>query len=243
VVEVVDKAWRELGRLYMERAKRLDPWRATLHGIAHTQLRNVNNDREAIEVLHKISPSPGKTSCPLDKSALEKLAGLGFHNPTLTGETLCDKVKYADEWLKALKSCNRRRLMHMKMEGVNVYGLRWKGIDMSLLDAGCENPVIDIHMARYMAREDPEFLRALGLEKYDPSLVAKRIKAIHDSPNPAKYDELWERAVKRALSEGVPPGEWHVAIWLKERFSSMYPELSEEAKLELARRYVEKLFS
>ncbi|MEM4976424.1 MAG: hypothetical protein QXT64_03760 [Desulfurococcaceae archaeon] len=232
--------WRDLGRLYMDRARRLDPWRATMHGIAHTHLMRVDEDRDAIDTMLKLSPSPEKTRCPLDPTPL---IGLKFYNARKVVEYICDKVEHAGEWIKILRNCDRRRMRHMKMEGRDVYGLGWKGIDMTLLDAGCEIPVVDVHLARYMAREDPGFLKAMGLSRYDPDGVAKKIRTIQVSSNPAKYDELWKKARERAVSEGVPPGEWHVAVWLRERFTSEYPKLSEEARLELAKRYVEKLFS
>lgn len=237
---MVEEAWRELGRLYIEKARRLDPWRATIHGIAHTLLRRVDKDREAIGVMLELSPSPEKTSCPINPS---KLARLGFYSPTTVSKTICDKVRHADEWVKSLKDCNRNKLRLMKMEGRNVLGLSWKGIDMTLLDAGCDIPVIDIHMARFMAREDPEFLKEMELDKYDPEAVDKRIRVIQNSNSPTKYDKLWERAVKRAISEGLPPGEWHVAVWLRERFRNEYPRLSEDDRIEIARKYIEKLFS
>lgn len=237
---MIEEGWRRLGKLYMDRARRLDPWRATMHGIAHTHLMRVDEDRGAIGAMLKLSPSPEKTKCPLDP---RPLARFKFYSPARVAECMCDKVEHAGEWVKALRSCDRRMLRSMKMEGRDVYGLGWKGIDMALLDAGCEVPVVDVHLARYMAREDPEFLRAMGLERYDPRAIAKRIKVIQNSPNPAKYDELWDMARRRAISEGAPPGEWHVAVWLRERFANEYPKLSEEERLELAKKYVERLFS
>ncbi|MEM4563408.1 MAG: hypothetical protein QXI55_05745 [Thermofilum sp.] len=236
----MEEGWKEVGKLYMNSARRLNPWRATMHGIAHVHLRNVDDDREAIGAMLKLSPSPEKTKCPIDPS---KLAGLKFYNSKAVADCICDKVKHADEWIKTLKKCDREKMRLMKMEGRDVYGLSWKGIDMALLDAGCEVPVLDIHLARYMAKSDPRFLKALGLEKYDPNMVAKKIRAIQASSNPAMYDELWKMAKQRAAEEGMEPGEWHVSVWMKERFTSQYPKLSEEERIEAAKRYVERLFS
>jgi len=33
MVELIEEEWRKLGKLYMENARKIDPWRATIHGI------------------------------------------------------------------------------------------------------------------------------------------------------------------------------------------------------------------
>lgn len=237
---MIEEEWRKLGKLYIENARKIDPWRATIHGIVHTQLLNVNRDWKAIKAILKLIPKPDLTKCPINPS---KLKGYEFYSHKTVSETICDKVEHIDKWLEALKSCDREKLRTMKKEGVNVRGLGWKGIDMALLDAGCDNTVIDIHLARYLARTDPEFLKALGLRKYDPESVDRKVKIAQNYRDPIKYDRLWELARRRAEKEGVPLGEWHVATWLKERFRNAYPNLSERKRLELAKKYVKKLFS
>jgi len=234
-------SWREIGRVYMREARKLDPWRGVLHGLAHTHLTRVDLDRKAIERMLEIAPTvdEAKRVCPIPG---EKLRGLGFYRTETVAKAICDKAEHSDRFLSAVRRCGRDELKKMKLEGVDMYGLKWKGADMTLLDCGCEVPVVDLHLARYLARTDPEFLKALGLKEYDPKAVEKKLRLIQSSANPARYDRLWEIAKKHAEKEGKPAGEWHVEIWMKERFRSEYPGLTEEQRLELARNYVKNLF-
>jgi len=234
-------SWREIGKRYMDEARKLDVWRGILHGLAHTHLTRIDLDRKAIERMLELVPTvdSAKKVCPIPA---ERFQGLGFYKNETVAKGVCDKAYHSEEFVKAVRSCDRKRLRKMKLEGVDVAGLGWKGSDMVLLDCGCEVPVIDLHIARYLASVDPEFLKELGLKSFDVDLVDKKVRLAQISKNPARYDRLWNIAVKHAEREGKPAGEWHVEVWMRQRFSSEYPELSEEQRLELARNYVKTLF-
>lgn len=231
----------------MEKARRADPWKATLYGIVHTNLRDVDQDFNAVKRLLRVAPTPeaAKRACPLDPSLLE---GLRFHNLKIVTDAVCDKAEKAATIIPLFRACARKKLQRMKIEqlktgekDLDLVGLRWKGIDMTLLDNGCDVPVIDRHIARYLARQDPRFLEVLGEFRSNEELERK-LHQIQYSPNPMRYERLWRIAKKWAERSGLPAGVWHVSTWMKERFTSQYPNLSEEARLEMARRYVRKLF-
>jgi hypothetical protein len=236
----------ELGREYMERARRADPWRGMMYGLAHTLLLSVDNDREAVDRILSLAPSPeeAKRRCPIDPG---ELRDLGFRDTRLVARAICDRAERFEEVSRLFRSCSRERLKVMKQEQLrgrrelDLEGLKWKGIDMTLLDCGCEVPVVDRHLARYLSRVDPEFREKLGHPKSD-SEVEQKLRKIQDSKNPEKYEELWRIARRHAEYADLPPGVWHVATWLRERFRARYPEMDEEKRLELARSYVRNLF-
>lgn len=234
-------SWREIGRLYMNQARKLGPWRGLMYGLVHTNITRVDQDRRAIDRVLEFAPTPeeARRACPIPK---DRLAGLAFYNAEIVAQGICDKAENSERVLSAVRSCGREELRKMKLEKTDMVGLGWKGADMALLDSGCEVPVVDIHLGRYLARTDPEFLQLLGLESYDPDTVAKKVRYIQSSENPARYDRLWRIAKRHAEMEGRPAGEWHVEVWLRERFALAYKELTEEQRLEQARRYVRTLF-
>ncbi|MBW2674345.1 MAG: hypothetical protein JRD89_13205 [Deltaproteobacteria bacterium] len=234
-------SWEEIGRIYMRKAREAEPWKGIMYGIAHTHLMRIDYDKKAVDRMLETAPSPNeaKRRCPISPNVFR---GLGFYRTDTVSKTICDKAEHSDKFISAVRRCARDELKAMKLEGVDMYGLGWKGADMTLLDCGCETPVIDVHLARYLARTDPEFLRELGLKEYDPEAVSRKVRTIQISRNPTRYDRLWRIAKKHAEREGKPAGEWHVEVWMRERFRSEYPRLTEEQRLELARNYVRNLF-
>jgi hypothetical protein len=240
-------SWVDIGREYMERARRAPAWKSVLYGIVHTNLMSVERDKEAVDRLLSLAPSPeaARRTCPIDPRAL---MGLGFYGAGTAAEAVCDKA-VNPHVIPLFKGCRRKELMRMKLEqrrakerGLDLVGLGWKGIDMTLLDSGCEVPVVDRHLARHLARVDPRAREHLG----DPERAEefeKRLRRIQGSENPAAYEALWSMARERAEAEGLPAGVWHVAIWMRERFAWNFPKLSEGERLEMARRYLEKLFT
>jgi len=235
-------SWREIGKVYMRKAREAEPWKGIMYGLAHTHLRRIDFDKRAVDRMLEVAPSPdeARERCPISPRAFERL---GFYRTDVPAKAICDKAEHSDKFISAVRNCSRDEMKNMKLEGVDMYGLKWKGADMVLLDCGCETPVIDLHLARYLAREDPEFRRELGLKEYDPKLVEKKLRTVQNSSNPAKYDRLWEIAKRHAEREGKPAGEWHVEVWMRERFRTEYPDLEEKQRLELARNYVKNLFT
>jgi hypothetical protein len=241
-------SWEEIGRLYVEKARKADPWTCMMYGLIHSNLRSVAKDVEAAKALRRIAPSPeeGRRKCPLSKRELAELAKFDFYNLKTVAEGLCDKAVNYEKVAPLFKGCRRRELQEMKLEemktgrkDLDVVGLKWKGIDMTLLDCGCEVPVIDLHIARFLARNDPEARKILG----DPSKAEFRKRLSVAQKDLKTYNALWNTALSMAEREGLPPGVWHVKTWMKERFASEFPKLPEEKRVELARQYVEKQFT
>jgi len=237
-------SWVDVGREYVERARRADPWRSVVYGIVHTNLVSVDRDAEAAGRILEIAPSleEARRTCPIDP---RRLAGLGFRRAETAARAVCDKAE--NPWVVRLfKECRRPELKRLRLEvqrggGADLYGLGWKGIDMTLLDSGCEVPVVDRHLARYLARADPRAREVLG-DPEDWGAFLRRLDRVQGSDSPAAYERLWSIAVEHAEREGLPPGVWHVAVWMRERFAERYPRLSEGERLEVARRYVSRLF-
>jgi hypothetical protein len=243
---VVALSWEEIGREYMMRAKRADIWKGILYGIAHTNLSNVDRDRETVERLLELAPSPeaARRACPIDPAFV---ADLPFYKAETATTALCDKAENAENIIPALRSCARDKLQGMKREQIktkekslDLVGLKWKGIDMTLLDCGCEVPVIDRHIARYLMRVDPRFFKEMG-EPTEENFE-ERLREVQNSANPGRYERLWRIAREHAERSGLPAGVWHVAVWMRERFAKRYPKVSEEKRLEVARDYVRQLF-
>jgi hypothetical protein len=240
-------SWEAIGREYMAKAKRAEPWKGILYGVVHTNLLDVDQDTRAVKRILRVAPTPeeARRACPLDPGLL---ADLPFYNPKTAVDAVCDKAVNADRVIPLFRACARQQLQQMKREqlktgekGLDLVGLKWKGIDMTLLDSGCEVPVIDRHLAYYLNRQDPAFSRELGEPKTDTE-VEKKLYRIQSSTNPEKYERLWRIARGWAERSGLPAGVWHVSVWMRERFTRRYPNLPEEARLEMARRYVRRLF-
>ena len=245
----IPMSWEEIGRLYIEKAKKADPWTCMTYGLVHSNLRSVAKDVEAAKALKEIAPSPeeGRRKCPLPRSELAKLAKFDFYNLRTVAEGFCDKAVNYEKVAPLFKGCKRRELQEMKLErmktgreDLDVVGLKWKGIDMTLLDCGCEIPVVDLHIARHLARNDPEARKILG-DPSDAKEFRKRLDLAQDDLR--LYNALWNIALGMAEKEGLSPGVWHVKTWMREHFASEYPKLPEEKRVELARRYVERQFT
>jgi hypothetical protein len=112
---------------------------------------------------------------------------------------------------------------------------------MLLLDCGCETPVVDRHLARHLARVSPEARRVLDNPETDEEL-RENLYGIQRDDRPDDYDKLRSIAEDLARREGIPPGVWHVAVWMREHFKSLYPDRPEEKLQEMARSYVERIF-
>jgi hypothetical protein len=240
-------SWEEVGREYMEKARRSDAWKSMLYGIVHTNLLSVDRDREAVDRLLEEAPRPedAKRKCPLDPTLLRDL---GFYRPKTAVDAVCDKAENFERIAPLFKDCERSKLQEMKREQIktgrrelDLVGLKWKGIDMTLLDCGCEVPVIDRHIARYLARTDKRARAILG-DPADKAALEARLRHVQEAKTPEQYETLWKIAKEHADRSGLPAGVWHVAVWMHERFTERYPRLSEEKRLELAKRYVDSLF-
>jgi len=238
--------WVEIGREYVRRAREANAWVSILYGLAHTHLMEAESDVEAVKRVLKEAPTPeeARRKCPLPPTLFR---GLPLWNAKTFADAVCDKARNYELVARALKRCQRSRLQALKLERLksgaeelDTLGLRWKGIDMMLLDSGCEVPVIDRHLARYLARVDARVRELLG-EPSSPEFERK-LKLVQESPNPSLYNKIWEIAVEHARRAGLPPGVWHVAVWMREHTASRYPWLSEEKRLELAEMYVKRIF-
>lgn len=245
------KTWEDIGRYYMRKARELGAWKGFIYGLVHSFAFAVDYDKKAINKILKIIPTSDHldTRCPIDPKLL---AGLRLRNLALVSRAICDKKDFKDVFLEAVKECNRRKLQHMKMNKTNMFGLNWKAIDMILLDSGCDVPVVDIHLARYLMRTNPKLFDKLKkifpkakLDRPVKENIDKAIRLAQSSYKPDGYNLLWREAVKEAKKHpSLSTGEWHVAVWMKERFSRrQYAKLTERQRLELARHYVKKLFS
>ena len=245
------KTWEDIGRYYMRKARELGVWRGFIHGLVHTFAFSVDHDKRAIDRLLKIVPTSDHLDkrCPIDPN---RLAGLRLRNLKIVADAICDKKDFKDVFLDAVRECNRRKLQHMKMNKTDMFGLNWKAIDMVLLDSGCDVPVVDIHLARYLIRKNPRLFEKLKelfpkakLDEPTKENIDKAVRLAQLSPKPKGYNLLWKTAVEEAKKHpNLSAGEWHVSVWMKERFSRKpYNKLTEEQRLELAKQYVKKLFA
>jgi hypothetical protein len=244
------EGWVEVGREYMRRARETSEWKSVLYGLAHTLAMAMGEEDKLVARTEEVAgttPEEARRRCPLDPRLFE---GYKLYNRWTYANAVCDK---AENWERVGEVCGmckregdreeavrraRETLRGMRARGEDAVGLGWKGIDMLLLDCGCEVPVVDRHLARHLTRVSPEAREILGTgEKLLDSL-----KGIQRYEKPDKYDRLWSIAVEQARREGLPPGVWHVAVWMKERFDSLYPDMPEERRQELAATYVRKLF-
>jgi hypothetical protein len=247
------EGWVEIGKEYMRRAREASEWKSVLHGLAHTLLMATGEEEKLIARTEEVAgttPEEVRRRCPLNPKLFE---GYKLQNSRTYARAVCDK---AENWDKIKEVCGRCKregereeavrwaretLREMKRRGEDVVGLGWKGIDMLLLDCGCETPVVDRHLARYLARVSPEARETLDNPETDKEL-RKNLYDIQKDDRPGDYDKLWSIAVELARREGLPPGVWHVAVWMREHFASLYPDMPEEERQELAVTYVRKLF-
>jgi len=244
---MVEEPWVEIGKYYMAKARLQDEWTAFLLGLLHTNLRRVDRDRESLDFVLGFGETPDElfSRCPISP---EELDGLNVYHRGYFAKSLCEKSN-RDIWNvieDSLKKCDRRRLQFLKNERWDLFGLGWKGIDMLLLDSGCDTIVVDRHMVRFLAELEPEKVWEIIPHPPDiseKSKFMKRFNSIRCSSNPGLYNRLWEIGKEIAEKEGLSPGVWHVAVWMKKRFSvKPFDRLTEEQRIETAWRYVRKLF-
>jgi hypothetical protein len=247
------EGWVEVGREYMKKARETGEWKSALYALAHTLQMATGREDELVAWTERVAggaPEEARRRCPLNPGLFK---GYKLQNTEVYAEAVCDK---AENWDKIREVCGmckreggreevvrraRETLREMRRRGEDVVGLRWKGIDMLLLDCGCETPVVDRHLARHLARVSPEARRILGDPETDEKL-RKNLYEIQKKPRPDDYDKLRSIAEDLARREGVPPGVWHVAVWMREHFRSLYPDKPEEELQEEAKSYVERLF-
>jgi len=235
---MVERYWRILGRKYMYHAKEQDKWKGFVMGFVHTNLRSVDGDRRVIDKLLSDIPSPEEAWCPLEYSEYRPYRLSRAHLVSI-----CENANTFRRVEPAIRYCDRERMREFKLKGVDVKHLGYKGIDMTLLDCGCELPVVDIHLARYLFKKRPEFRRLFerfGITNPYSKEFRRRFRIMQVSRR--SYDEMWRIAMDEAAAEGMPPGQWHVAAWMKERFYRVFPKLKDYRRYRVARIYVSRLF-
>jgi hypothetical protein len=247
------EGWVEVGREYMKKAREAGEWKSVLYALAHTLQMATGEEERLVARTEEVAggaPEEARRRCPLDPKLFE---GYKLQNRRTYARAVCDK---AERWEKIREVCGRCKregdreetvrwaretLREMKRRGEDVVGLGWKGIDMLLLDCGCETPVVDRHLARHLARVSPEARKVLDNPETDEEL-RKSLYDVQRDDRPDDYDKLRSIAEDLARREGTPPGVWHVAVWMREHFKSLYPDRPEEKLQEMARSYVERIF-
>jgi len=167
-----------MARAALNFTKKKSTWEVFLRGYASTNQRGSANERDILEGLWKNYPTPEalRAACPMDEVPRwdrdNPSVGSGLQNLRSRTGAARDLCKIPDYWneLSYLLRCPneesqaRVKDFSLKPEQGNAnksiskmkIGLATKGADMTMLWGGCEVPVIDLWMLRYLTPQVKE---------------------------------------------------------------------------------------
>lgn len=140
----------------------------------------------------------------------EKIYLYDFRDKRSAIDDICRNSEHWNEIKKVISICKTNpsrgrevydKLVELQKEG-KLSGFRKKGIDMLVLDSGCDTIVLD----RWMIE------KYFGVEKTDE-------RALKDIQFTKRYEEARDKLIelvkKKNADKGYGIGSWHVAMWLK----------------------------
>ncbi|RLI84761.1 hypothetical protein DRP07_00160 [Archaeoglobales archaeon] len=230
----VGERWLKLGKKYMDYSRNLDEYTSFLHGFVHTNslqtISKTGSARSAVVVstFKEVFDDP-QTAIAVCRNK-DKIKGRIYDTrKNQTVDWFCDSIEHFDEVKKAIRLCKedpskteeaRKILMDLHKQG-KLKGFNQKGIDMLLLDSGCDTTVLDMWMLK-------EFY---GVPTND--LAARRGIQL-TKKYPVLRDDLERRVMEKKADRGYGLGAWHVAKWL---------ELSTGGNYRRAENFMKDLFS
>jgi len=182
---------------YIERSKNRDPWVILLHGYAATHEHHSSRERGILDSMVNLYPTPdvAKKICVLYEFGKPYGWIYDTRRPTMVHAGICQAAEQWSEIKEALRTCNRDKLKEL-------YGISDKGADMISALAGCDVPVIDRHIVRYLVPdEDDDYYKKV-------------------QTTPRLYQDLRNAMIKRARESGIRPLVFHCALWFSRVFGT-----------------------
>lgn len=223
-------SYESLGRDYIRNASERPLWWGALQGMADTHTRRTVREgddfyRELIEFVP--TPESARAKCrPLrrgldpsretwrewqdrfEKAGFPSIPDRGMKNLALS---VCHTAENWDQVSDALRRCDRDDAREALIQRrttkspgspfLHATGFNVKGVDMMLLDVGCQLPVADKHMI--------ELIEGRPITEDE----AKTIQMDHN-----KYEKYWGKLTSMAEDSGKPHGVWHVETWTRKAF-------------------------
>jgi hypothetical protein len=248
-----DLRYADLGKRYMDNAlqrTKRDPWDSFIYGLALTMTRSSTNHNAVLKDIKSRVPNvkEARASCTIGQPYIPT-ADMTY-DPNQISQSICSnsrekplevkgpsgKVTTAehtwDHLAFSMNTCDR--------EGVRKhYTFRQhKGPDMLLLESGCNMPVMDVWMMRYVLGVTPEGwsdseveekptralqkwkslgadIRKAGATGGEPA-VTTRIRQMQNRRE--EYEMAKRQVVEEAKACGIPAGEFHVGVWFEQVF-------------------------